>query len=54
MELVTQDNFNRFYALPIITRDSEVEDNILACIMRVAFDTFDYKNYCYNTNLISW
>jgi hypothetical protein len=50
---VTQDNFSRFYTLLIITRDSEVKDNILAYIIRVAFDTFDYKNYYYNTNLIS-
>jgi hypothetical protein len=47
-----QDNFNRFYALLIITRDSKIKDNILVCIMRVIFDTFDYKDYCYNMNLI--
>jgi hypothetical protein len=52
MELVTQDNFNRFCTLPIITRDSKVKDNILACIIRITFDTFNYKSYCYNTNLI--
>jgi hypothetical protein len=49
---MTQDNFSRFCAFLIITRDCEVEDNILACIIRVIFDTFDYKGYCYNTNLI--
>jgi hypothetical protein len=47
---VTQDNFNKFYALLIITKDSKVKDNILAYIIRVTFDTFDYKGYCYNTN----
>jgi hypothetical protein len=52
MELVTQDNFNRFYALLIITRDSKVKNNILACIIRVTFDIFDYKGCCYNANLI--
>jgi hypothetical protein len=52
MELVTQDDFNRFYTLPIITRDSKVKDNILVCIIRIAFDTFNYKGYCYNTNFI--
>jgi hypothetical protein len=52
MELVTQDDFSRFYALPIITRDFEVKDNIFTYIVRVAFDTFDYKGCCYNTNLI--
>jgi hypothetical protein len=52
MKLITQDNFSRFYAFLIITRDFKVEDNILACIIRITFDTFNYKSYCYNTNLI--
>jgi hypothetical protein len=51
MELMTQDDFSRFYALLIIARDSKVKDNILACIVRVIFDAFDYKGCCYNTNL---
>jgi hypothetical protein len=51
MELVTQDDFNRFYVLLIITRNSEVKDNILVCIIRITFDTFDYKGYYYNINL---
>jgi hypothetical protein len=49
---VTQNDFNRFCTLLIITRDSKVKDNILACIIKVIFDTFDYKDYCYNMNLI--
>jgi hypothetical protein len=48
---MAQDNFSRFYALLIITRDSKAKDNILASIVRIAFDTFDYKGCCYNTNL---
>jgi hypothetical protein len=49
---VAQDDFSRFYILLIITRDSKVKDNILASIIKVTFDIFDYKGYCYNTNLI--
>jgi hypothetical protein len=52
MELVAQDDFSRFCTLPIITRDSKIKNNILASIVRIAFDIFDYKGYCYNTNLI--
>jgi hypothetical protein len=51
MELVIQDDFNRFYILLIITRDSKVKDNILVCIIKITFDTFDYKSYCYSMNL---
>jgi hypothetical protein len=49
---MTQDDFSRFYTLLIITRDSKVKDNIFAYIIRVTFNIFDYKGYCYNTNLI--
>jgi hypothetical protein len=52
MELVIQNNFSRFCAFLIIARDSKIKDNILACIVRITFDIFDYKGYCYNTNLI--
>jgi hypothetical protein len=48
---VIQDDFSRFYTLLIITKDSKIKDNILAYIVRITFDTFDYKGYYYNTNL---
>jgi hypothetical protein len=50
---VTQDDFSRFYTFLIIAKNSKIKDNILACIIRIAFDAFDYKGYYYNTNLIS-
>jgi hypothetical protein len=47
-----QDNFSKFYILLIIVRDFEIKNNILVYIIRITFDTFDYKGYYYNTNLI--
>jgi hypothetical protein len=47
-----QDDFNRFCTFLIIVRDSKIKNNILIYIIRITFDTFDYKNYYYNMNLI--
>jgi hypothetical protein len=51
MELVMQDDFNRFCIFLIIARDFKIKDNILVYIIRVTFDIFNYKDYYYNTNL---